>query len=125
MSVAKREFSRHHLFFGPRGEGTYWRKCRTRTPVLLGGMTTGTATAAMGVLLEIDGHGPVAALERHCGSHVPWQVAAMNLMAGSAGPPLVGTVHVEEVEIPLSVAEVGQGGGFLLQHDRAAMAIEA
>ena len=41
----------------------------------------------------------------------PFLVGGMNIVAGNAGPPF-SPRDMEVVEIPLPIAEIGQGGGF-------------
>ncbi len=47
----------------------------------------------------------------------------MDLVAGETGPSLF-PVDVEKVEVPVSIAEIGQGGRSLIQHHALLVALE-
>ena len=49
----------------------------------------------------------------------------MHFMAGSAGAAAFVFVHMNEMQVLIAVAELGQRGGFRILHHRRLMAIEA
>ena len=75
-------------------------------------MAAGGAGAAGVGLLVVDGHEPGRAFEGDGGGEVFGEVGAVDFMAGFAGAAFFGAVDVDEVEVFLAVAEVGEVGGF-------------
>ena len=88
-------------------------------------VATWGAGAACGGEFKVDGHGPGGAFEGYGVGDVFGLVGGVDVMAGFAGSAFVGAIDVDEVEVGLSVAEVGEAGGLWGEDELLAVALEA
>jgi hypothetical protein len=88
-------------------------------------VAAGRTAPAVGELFELDGQHPAARPEGHRLANVVLPVAGMRLVACAAGSAFLVLVHVQEVQVDVSIAEVRQGRRPGIAHDVAIVAVEA
>lgn len=79
-------------------------------------MATRCAGAAIFSLLEVDGEHPAAVAVRHGLADVERLLGRVHLMAGSARSAVL-SVDMDEVQVLVPLAEAGQAGPSLVEHE--------
>ena len=88
-------------------------------------MTSWRARATGHGFLKLDRHRPLRSFERNRIGDVVWLIRAVDVVTAPATPPFVVAIHVDEVEVLISIAEAGQRRRLGLQHKLRLVATEA